>query len=173
MKPILTGCITIIVFLSACNQSKNREVPNKSDEGNQLTGTWKFISLSGKSIQDEVIYPYGEQLFGMLMYDHKGYMSALLMDPDRPRFVSGDMMKGTPDELKTAFEGFDAYCGTYTLDEHNSTVTHHVQGAKFPNWIGTDQQRFFDISGDTLRITAPPILAYGVDWIFEAVLISL
>jgi hypothetical protein len=102
-----------------------------------------------------------------------GYISALLMDPDRPAFASGDMMNGTPAELEAAFEGFDAYCGTYTLDEPNSTVTHHLQGAKFPNRVGTDQVRFYKLSGDTLRITAPPILAYGVERIFEAVLVRL
>jgi hypothetical protein len=95
------------------------------------------------------------------------------MDPGRPRFASGDMMNSTPEELEAAFEKFDAYCGTYTLDEQNSTVTHHVQGAKFPNWVGTDQVRYYEISGDTLRISAPPILAHGDEWIFEAVLLKL
>jgi len=137
---------------------------------NQLIGTWKFISLVGKSSEGDVYHPYGENLFGMLMYDYKGYMSALLMNPDRPKFVSGDMMKGTPEELKAAFERFDAYCGTYIIDIEKSQITHNVQGSKFPNWVGTAQVRFFEISGDTMRITAPPILVGGVQWNFEAVL---
>ena len=94
-------------------------------------------------------------------------------EPRQARFVSGDVMEGIPEELEAAFEGFDAYCGTYTLDEKNSTVIHHVQGAKFPNWVGTDQVRYFRLSGDTLRITAPPILAQGVEWIFEVALVGL
>ena len=140
---------------------------------NQLEGTWKFISLVGKSTKGEVYYPYGENLFGMIMYDTKGYMSVLLMNPDRPRFTSGDMMKGTPDEIRAAFVGFDAYCGTYIIDEEKSKVTHNLQGSKFPNWVGTAQVRFFEISGDTMRLTAPPILAGGVQWNFEAVLVRL
>lgn len=39
---------------------------------------------------------------------------------------SGDMMKGTPEELKAAFEGFDAYCGTYDINDAYSSVTHHL-----------------------------------------------
>ena len=142
-------------------------------QSNQLVGTWKFISLVGKSVEGEVYHQYGENLFGMLMYDSRGYMSVLLMNPDRPKFASGDMMKGTPEELKAAFEGFDAYCGTYSIDEENNTVTHKIHGSKFPNWVGTDQVRYFEISGDTLRITAPPILAGGVQWNFKAVLARL
>jgi hypothetical protein len=107
------------------------------------------------------------------MYDAKGNISALLMNPDHPLFVSGDMKKGTPEEIKAAYEGFDAYCGTYTIDMEKGTVTHHVFGSKFPNWVGTDQVRFFKISGDTLRITAPPILAGSVQWYLEAVLVKI
>ncbi len=175
MKTLIysTGCIIIMISLAACNEFKNTKEKNISPQENQLTGTWKFISLSGTSNEGDVLYPYGEHIYGMLMYDPGGYMSALLMDPERPGFVSGDMMNGTPDELKEAFEGFDAYCGTYTIDDQNSSVTHQVQGAKFPNWVGTDQVRFFKISNDTLNITAPPILAHGVEWTFEAVLVRL
>ena len=107
------------------------------------------------------------------MYDVKGNMSVLLMNPDRPKFASGDILKGTPDEIKAAFEGFDAYCGTYSIDKEKGTVTHHLLGSRFPNWIDTDQVRFFKISGDTLRISAPPILAGGVQWDFEAILVKL
>ena len=175
MKALIysTGCIIIMISLAACIESKNPKEQNNNLEEDQLTGTWKFISLSGTSNEGDVLYPYGEHIYGMLMYDPGGYMSALLMDPERPGFVSGDMMNGTPDELKEAFEGFDAYCGTYTIDDQNSSVTHQVQGAKFPNWVGTDQVRFFKISNDTLNITAPPILAHGVEWTFEAVLVRL
>jgi hypothetical protein len=159
--------------LATCLQSEHPE--DTDDHGNkgQLTGTWKYLSLSGRSTEGDSLFPYGKHMFGMLIYDPGGNMSTLLMDPDRPGFSSGDMMKGTPDELESAFEGFDAYCGTYTLDEQNSTVTHHVLGAKFPNWVGTDQVRYYEVSGDTLRISAPPILAQGIEWIFEAVLVRL
>ena len=136
-------------------------------------GTWKFISLAGENAQGEVLHQYSEELYGILMYDDSGFMSVLLMNPDRSKFASGDMMNGTAEELEAAFEGFDAYCGTYDIDFENSKVTHHLHGAKFPNWLGTDQVRYFDIANDTLRITAPPIIAHGVEWTFKAVLVRM
>lgn len=178
MKSAMLFFLTIILVVgliqtTTANSSKINDGNKAPTLSNQLVGTWKFISVVGKSSEGEVYHPYGENLFGMLMYDSKGYMSVLLMNPDRPKFASGDMWKGTPEELKAAFEGFDAYCGTYVIDAEASKVTHNLLGSKFPNWVGTAQVRFFKISGDKLHIKAPPIFAGGVEWNIEAVLIRL
>ena len=122
-----------------------------------------------KTESGKTIYPYGEKLFGILIYTPDGYMSALLMDPDRDKFASDDPLAGTSEEIKQAYKKFDAYCGTYTVDEKKGSITHHVQGAKFPNWIGTDQVRYFELidgklqGGATLKIE-------GEDWHLTAVL---
>ena len=117
-----------------------------------------FTTDTGKTV-----YPYGEHLFGILIYTPDGYMSALLMDPDRKRFASNDLKLGTEEEIKQAYEKFDAYCGTYTVDAEKGTVTHHVEGAKFPNWVGTDQVRYYELKDDRLQIKATIKMA-GEDW---------
>ena len=43
---------------------------------------------------------------------------------------------------------FFAYYGTYTVDEGSGTVTHHLEGALDPTWVGTDQVREFEFVGD-------------------------
>lgn len=135
----------------------------------ELIGTWKFQSMMLKADTGKTVYPYGENLLGILIYTPEEYMSALLMDPDRKKFASDDLKNGTTDEIKQAYEKFDAYCGTYTIDEEKSTVTHHVEGAKFPNWVGTDQLRYFELKGDRLYIRAT-LKVKGEDWQGEAVL---
>lgn len=138
----------------------------------QLVGAWKFVSLKVTIEKGEVIYPYGEDLYGMLIYTASGYMSALLMRRDRPKFASGDPFIGTPEEIESAFEGFDAYCGTYEVDAEKGTVTHHVEGSRLPDWVGTDQIRYFRISGDSLIGTASfPVK--GEQWDLTGVLIRL
>jgi hypothetical protein len=134
-----------------------------------LVGTWKFKSMVFKTDTGKTVYPYGEKMFGILIYTPGRYMSALLMDPDRKRFASDDLKIGTADEIKQAYDKFDAYCGTYTVNEEKNTVTHHVEGAKFPNWVGTDQVRHFELKGDKLRIKATIKMA-GEDWHGEVVL---
>ncbi len=134
-----------------------------------LIGTWKFLSVKAVTPKGEAIYPYGETLFGMLIYTTSGHVSVLLMDPDRQKFASDDPFGGTPEEIKEAYEGFDAYCGPYTLDEEKGIITHHLMGSKFPNWVGSDQVRHIQFSGDRMEITAD-IPVKGEQWHFEAIL---
>ena len=135
----------------------------------ELIGTWKFLSMALIPKSGKKVYPYGENLFGVLIYTPNGYMSALLMDPNRKKCASDDLKTGTADEIRQAYEKFDAYCGTYTIDEEKGTITHHVEGAKFPNWVGTDQVRYFELKGDRLCIRAT-LKVEGEDWQGEAVL---
>jgi hypothetical protein len=132
------------------------EKENPAVQNEQLVGAWKLVSFEARSSNGEVSYPYGRNAFGMLMYDAGGNVFVLLMRRDRPKFASDDLWRGTPEEIKAAFEGFVAYCGTYEVDEEKGTVTHHVEGSHFPNWAGTDQVRLFKCSGDQLTLSTPP-----------------
>ncbi len=134
-----------------------------------VVGRWKLISINAENPDGDVRYPYGEDPFGMLMYDADGYMSLLIMRRNRSKFASGDMLGGTPEEIKEAFEKFEAYCGTYEVDEEKSIITHHIEGARFPNWEGTDQQRFFELSDDRLVINSVPIPARGTEWVVSLI----
>ena len=85
--------------------------------------TWKLISAKAQNSDEDVILLYGEDPSGMLMYDVRGYMSAVLMRSDRSKFLSGDPLGGTSEEIKEAFEGFDACCGTYEVNAEDRTVS--------------------------------------------------
>ena len=138
-------------------------------QNEQLLGAWKFLSLKAKTPKGEVIHPYGEDLYGMLIYTASGHMSALLMRRDRPKFASDDPFEGTPEEIQEAFEGFDAYCGTYEVDAEKGIIIHHVEGSRLPGWVGSDQVRHFRFSGNRLILTASfPVK--GEMWDLEAVL---
>lgn len=127
----------------------------------QFIGTWKLVSSEIRLSDGQLIYPLGRDAVGRITYDTSGHMSCQLTRLDRPAFSSGDQWSGTPEETKSAFEGCVAYFGTYEVNEEKGTVTHHVEGSLFPNWVGTDQRRFFEFSGDRLTLTTPPIPAGG------------
>ncbi len=65
-------------------------------EGISVVGTWKLISAKADNSKGDVIYPYGENPFGVLMYDTSGYMSVLIIRIGRSKFVSGDPFSSTP-----------------------------------------------------------------------------
>lgn len=62
--------------------------------------------------------------------------------------------KATTEEIVAAWRGYVGYFGTYTIDEKASTVTHHVEGASFPNFVGTNQVRHYRFEGDRLILQA-------------------
>ena len=100
-----------------------------------------------------------DDAIGLLIYAATGHMAVQLLRAHRPLFAAGDPYRGTPEEIKAAFEGYIAYFGSYEVNEAEGVVTHHVHGASFPNWIGGDQQRFFAFAGNQLILSTPPILA--------------
>ncbi|MFC2039355.1 lipocalin-like domain-containing protein [Chloroflexota bacterium] len=127
----------------------------------QFIGTWKLVLSEFRLSDGQAVYPLGKEATGMLMYDASGHMSAQLMRRDRPTFASDDPFSGTLSEIKPAFEGFAAYFGTYEINEERAIVVHHVEGSLFPNWVGGNQIRFFELSGDRLTLSAPPIPMSG------------
>ncbi len=127
----------------------------------QFVGSWKLISSEFRRSDGKVSYPLGKDIMGLIMYDPNGYVSAQMLNPDRPTFMFGDQLKGTPEEIKAAFEGYVAYYGTYEVNEKEHTITANVEGSVFPNWEGGTQKRFYEFSGDQLTLSTPPMKMGG------------
>jgi Lipocalin-like domain len=47
------------------------------------------------------------------------------------------------------------------LTFHGDHVIHHVELSLFPDWVGTDQQRFVELSAQVLILSAGPLLLAG------------
>jgi hypothetical protein len=129
----------------------------------KFTGAWRLISTEYSSEEGGVIYPFGREVIGQLMYDGKGNMSVQIINAKRPHFASNDWLKGTPEEIKAAFEGYRCYFGTYDVDEKKKIVTHHVQGSSFPNWMtgGVEHVRYYEFSGNRLTLRTAQLLMGG------------
>jgi hypothetical protein len=156
--------VGLAAVVSAC-RSPGSDGAGAERQGGSTThrfvGSWSLESWEARTPFGEVTYPFGEDPAGRIMYDATGNMSVQLMRQDRPRFNSDDPFGGTVDEIQSAFEGFFAYYGRYSVQEGDSTVIHHLVGSSFPNWVGVDQVRHFAFSGDTLTLSTPPLLAEG------------
>ena len=126
-----------------------------------LLGTWRLLSYEARDPQGRVQYPLGENVSGLLIYDGGGNMSAHIMKNDRACFAAKDPAHGTNGELRAAFEDYGSYFGTYTIDQARQTVTHHVRGAWYPNWIGYDQVRHFKLDGSRLLLSTAPLMWNG------------
>ena len=127
-----TGLLTcvLVVGMAADKPIKDR-----------FTGAWDLVSYQVRTPGGEIRQPYGDNPLGRISYDAEGHMSAQLMRRDRQNPASGSS--------PTAFA---SYYGTYTIDEKAGIVTHHVQGAWLPSWIGTDQIRYYKFEGNRLTL---------------------
>jgi Lipocalin-like domain len=44
---------------------------------------------------------------------------------------------------------------------HGNHAVHHVELSLFPNWVGSDQERWVELVGDRLTLSASPLLVAG------------
>ena len=124
---------------------------------NRLVGVWRLVSSEFRTSSGGVVYPLGEDARGQAIFTETGYMSGQLMRQDRPEFASGSQASGTPEEIAAAFQGYIAYYGSCEIDVEKQTLTTHVEGSLYPNWVGGLQMRFYQIHDQQLTLKTPPI----------------
>ena len=126
---------------------------------NRFVGTWKLLSFTSRTEDGRIDYPLGKDVIGYITYTSESIMSVSIMSPNRPLFYSGTRKSGTTEEKSTAFDGYVSYCGRFdVLDEK---VVHHIELSLFPNWVGTDKERFFEFRRNKLTLSTPPFLLEG------------
>lgn len=126
-----------------------------------IIGAWKLVMFEFRKTDGSVIYPYGEEAQGSIIYTETGRYSAQLMRVDRPRLEFGDQMKATPEEMEANYKGSISYFGTYEFDPENGQIIHHVEASIFPNMEGTYQKRFYKLSGNMLQLKTPTFKLNG------------
>ena len=118
----------------------------------QIVGVWSLVSFVDQNQNGNTFYPLGKDAVGFIMYHPMGYMSAQLMKHGRAPYQSGDMLKGTTEEMADAANGYMAYAGKYDVNEEERTLIHHMEVSMNPTWLGQQQPRIASIDGDILTI---------------------
>ena len=148
--------MVLVLFLAALSSAAYGQSLRE-----RMVGTWTLVSWGTLSGGVEVPVPMGKGATGIITYSQDGHMCVNIMGPDRPKFASADFMGGTVNEKASAFETFIGYCGRYEVNEQERFVTHTLQTSWYPNWTGSSQKRFIELTGNRIRLTAPPILSQG------------
>jgi hypothetical protein len=125
----------------------------------RFVGTWKLVDLEQRNAKGQLIAPTSAasgNRTGYLVYDPAGYMAVSIMPVGRKKYAGA---QPTEDEAVAAITGYAAYFGTFTINDADATVTHHLQGSLNPG-MAPDQKRFFEFAGDRLTLK-PPASANG------------
>lgn len=117
-----------------------------------LPGTWNMVSFQIEYPNGHIIYPFGKDARGRLIYESGGRMAVQLMDPARPGLNSQDPLAATESLHKKAFVGYAAYYGTYSVNNAEKIIVHHIEAALIPDWVGTAQKRSFEYDGKRLTL---------------------
>lgn len=135
---------------------------------NKIVGTWRMISATidsgGKNIS-----AYGERPNGLLVFTPDMHFVEVLTDADIPRFASNARGEGTDDENRAAMSRSIGFFGTYTVDEKGEFSGNRVEGATFPNWVGsvrTGDDLTLVVEGDrmTERFRRPEGTEIKIEW---------
>ncbi|MCX5493942.1 lipocalin-like domain-containing protein [Kaistia dalseonensis] len=107
---------------------------------NQVMGTWRIISAAIDPGGDNISV-YGEKPNGLLVFTPDMHFVAVLTDAGVPRFASDARGEGTDDENRMAMSRSIGFFGTYTVNEKGEFSGNRVEGATFPNWVGSVRTR--------------------------------
>jgi len=106
-----------------------------------ITGTWKLKSFEVQKENGEILYPFGEDAIGLVVYSISGHFSVQYM----PRVQDEANIKGI------------SYFGCFEYNREKDYIIHHVEGSVFPNNEGLDKFRFARVRGKGLTLTCPPL----------------
>lgn len=161
-------CVLILLLCPTAFLSQSSPSP-AADDGprniqsapvaDRLIGTWRLVGSQTKRANGEVIYPfYGKHPEGLLIYDRSGYMSVQIVSdpkPSLPTASSREKFLAAPNPEKiAAVDCYYAYCGTWTLDSSDKTITHHIKQSLYPGERGEEALRRIILEGNTLTLIA-------------------
>jgi len=123
--------------------------------GPVLEGRWKLLAAEDLRADGSVArYPWGRHPVGSIVVE-RGACYVQIMSSDTPSFAAA-----TPppnDQMKAALlSSYIAYSGPCTIDEAAGSVTLKVEAAWRPDYVGTEQKRFFRFEDGKLLFGPAP-----------------
>ena len=107
-----------------------------------LQGRWKLVAAEDQRPDGSVArYPWGRHPVGSIVVEG-GSCYVQIMSSDVPSFSAGNTAVG--EQMKAALlSSYIAYSGPCTINEADGDLTLKVEAAWRPDYVGTDQKRFF------------------------------
>ncbi len=134
MKCIACACIVIVASASS----------------ETIEGRWKLVAAEDLRADGSVArYPWGRHPVGSIVVAG-GACYVQIMSSDVPAPTNADEMKAA------LLSTYIAYEGPCTVDEAAGSVTLKVKAAWRPDYVGTEQKRFFQLDGGRLIFGPAP-----------------
>ena len=109
-------------------------------EAASFVGTWRLVSFETVDEKGDARKYWDDRAIGLIIYTPDGHVSAQVYDARRPPLGTAWEQAG-PLAAQRAFAGMASYYGRYRVDAGRATVTHVIEGAMSPDWIGAELVR--------------------------------
>ena len=132
-------------------------------DGQTIQGRWKLLAAEDLRADGSVArLPWGKNPIGSIVVQG-GHLYLQIMSSDVPTFTAAT--PGVSEQMSAALlSNYIAYSGPCTIDEAAGKVTLKVEAAWRPNYVGTEQVRFFRFeNGKLLFGPAPGSMTVGND----------
>jgi len=121
--------------------------PSFCDDGVQVCGVWKLVSYDIEiQATGQKEQPMGKNPTGYVIFTPEGRVFFVLTG-------EGRKAAETVQERADLLSSLVAYTGTYRV-EGDKWIT-MVEVAWDPEWVGTEQTRFFRVDGERLQVLTP------------------
>ncbi len=109
-----------------------------------IYGRWKLIAAEDIRADGSVArLPWGSRPIGSIVVE-TGFCYLQIMSSDTPSFSASSDKDTVGGQMKAALlSTYIAYSGPCTIDEAAGSVTLKVEAAWRPDYVGTEQKRFF------------------------------
>lgn len=153
----MKGLLVLLLAVS-CVVGASEALPPAAGQ-NQIVGTWRMVSATLER-DGKIERPYGENPQGMLVFTPDMHFVEVLTDGRTPRFKSDARGGGSDAENRRAMASSIGFFGSYTVNPQGQFAGNRVEGATFPNWVGsvrTERELQLKVEGDRLyeRFTRP------------------
>ncbi|MFN8061560.1 MAG: lipocalin-like domain-containing protein [Vicinamibacterales bacterium] len=118
-----------------------------------LPGTWRLLSRIDKASSGAVVDDpaLGSDPIALLVYDRSGNFAAQFMKRDRSSVAAAGSAAASNNTQ--AQGGYDAYFGTYSVDDATSVVTQRLVGSLSQRNVGLVLSRAMSVVAGRLIIT--------------------
>ena len=123
-----------------------------------IQGRWKLVAAEDLRADGTVArLPWGQHPVGSIVVEG-GSCYVQIMSGDVPSFAApGNSVASVNDQMKASLlSSYISYSGPCTIDESAGSVVLKVEAAWRPDWIGTEQKRFFRFESGKLLFGPAP-----------------
>ena len=154
MRKLICYCIVALVEMSVLLQAQSAAPGGPVKE--KLIGAWRLVWLEEQGADGKMNRIVDRK--GTLVYTRDGHISVQIMLPTQE-----DFPQGNPVQYDRG--GYEAYYGTYDVNEQAHTVTHHVEGALVRALVGKDLTRVYHFADGQLILTSSrPDEHWTISW---------